>query len=132
MAIKRRTSKVTFDLLELGTLETTVFVMDPIPLGCDAIFGMDFLKTVNPKICWKTKSVSVGPAHSNSIEQEIEHCELKQFYMNHDHQSEGGITRVIGQTEFRKEMRNLQKKDSNTFCFMINAREPTEKAQTRK
>ena len=31
--IKRKVARISLDLLELGSLETWVFVMDPIPMG---------------------------------------------------------------------------------------------------
>ena len=54
ISIKRRITNFEFENEELGRLYTSSFVMDPIPLGCDMILGMEFLKQTNPIINWNT------------------------------------------------------------------------------
>jgi len=61
ISFQRRVARCKFDLGDLGTLETFVFIMDPIPFGCDVILGMEFFEAVNPKINWREGSTSTGP-----------------------------------------------------------------------
>jgi hypothetical protein len=56
--IKRRVTRCDFNLFDLGNYSAYVFVMDPIPFGYDAIFGLDFLNKVNPIIDWPSQEAS--------------------------------------------------------------------------
>ena len=128
LQIKRRVAKCTFDLLSLGTLETHVFVMDPIPLGCDIIFGLDFLETVNPQIDWKTKTAcpkQVEIEHDtpepnplqNHYAQEIEHRNLMMRHTIEEFQTTGEPTLVIGPEECELEMKKLWKLGLEHFAL---------------
>lgn len=130
--IKRRIAKVKFQLYNLGKFETSVFVMDNIPLGCEAIFGMDFLKIMNPKICWESGNVTMDTKKTHmEIENEIQYTKTMLHYTNHGHRSSKGETKVINSKSFKKEIRKMsQTKDS--FCFIINPQEMTEKKQRYK
>lgn len=119
ITIKRRVAKCTFDLLGLGTLETYVFVMDPIPFNCDIIFGMNFMEVVNPQIDWNRKQVvpPLEPPHF-TISDEMKHQELMFHFMEQEYLGNGEPTKVITMEEFERSM-NAPISDGS-FYFIIN------------
>jgi predicted aspartyl protease len=59
LTVKRCVARVKFDLGDIGRIDSYVFVLDHLPMECDVLFGMDFLRTVNPIIDWKTGRLDV-------------------------------------------------------------------------
>ena len=131
--IKRRVARCSFDLLELGKWDTQVFVMDPIPLGCDAIFGLGFLRAINPEIDWQTGKVTPGQSAGTNgrafLQQEIMHRNVMMQFIN-GRETATGTTKVICPSEYEAELAKVDKNCDDTFFFIIQARqEPTGKAQ---
>ena len=136
ISIKRRVAKCTFDLLKLGVLDTYVFVMDPIPLGYDVLFGYDFLETVNPNIDWKNRQVSVEKntfANNSPTHVEDERAfNARMFFHQEQEYAEGGTnTLVINMDEYVRELETAEKNSDGSVFFVINPQDtkPNEKAQ---
>ena len=133
----RRVAKARFDLLDLGTLETMVFVMDPIPVRCDVLFGMDFLRTVNPNIDWQKRRISVGPSNgeaaitqpvnpsntitddANVLQEEIRHQESLFVFQEQTYESSVGPTQIISSEQYEQDLKQFQS-DPDTFFFIIS------------
>ncbi len=132
---KRLVAVAQFEFEGLGKHEFPVFVMDPIPMGCDAIFGMDFLKLANPVIDWKKgvfysrpqlPAPELRPAEQEAklrsfvlqeqYRMEITHREHMMSMMETDYDCGSGPTRVIGPDEYEKE---LAANESDAFFFII-------------
>lgn len=132
--MKRRVVCCTIDLLTLGTLKTYVFVMDPIPLDCDIIFGMDFLRTVNPIINWQTGIALPGDEVASTQDEkyldEIKYNNAMFYYREHGYKSSTGVTKVIGWEEYEEEMADCMASGGDMVFFVMQPRETsTEKAQ---
>lgn len=124
MTVERRVAEVEFDLGPLGSLQTYVYVMDSLPLHKDAIFGMDFLKSVNPIIDWRA-----GDVRPN--------MEDKQAYQTHDklhfhrftpHVSSSGETMVISFEEYEQ----LLKEEAESLFFTIHPKPIADTAKVKR
>ena len=140
--IERRVAEGTFAMEGIGTYTTCVYVMDVIPMDADAIFGMDFLMDVNPKIDWK-KGTATGRAgvskpsdavYGNArghIQEEQKVIEKLHFHRFVEHESEKhGKTKVITMEEYLQEVKEAT---DETLFFMVNpVDKETEKAKRFK
>lgn len=120
MQITRRITEILFDLGNLGPFDTKVFVMDHIPLQCDAIFGMEFLEHFNPSICWKEKTViATQPSSVPTDHNEDAHMAHMCYYLHNDHVSSSGITRFVNNGPLLdQELKALNMASIDTFCFL--------------
>lgn len=137
--IPRRVSKCSFDLLELGEYESTIFIMDSIPLQCDAILGTDFLTTVNPYIDWRNKSAR------RVVDKEDDECkdqqqlkmdderysELMLYHQEFDCVTASGRTTVIRQGEYLRELAEGHT-TSSEFFFIVNPVDDLDTAKVRR
>lgn len=134
--IARRVAQVKFDLLQLGTFETDVFVLDPIPMGKDALFGMDFLIPVNPRIDWRNGTLAVScdtgegaeTERSARVREEMKFLTTQQFYYAKQEsvKSERGWTKLISRDDY---LRELERKDS--MCFTIYPQAKKERIESQ-
>lgn len=131
LQVNRRTTEISFDLGNLGPFNTKVFVLDHIPLNCDAIFGMEFLEHFNPSICWKSKAINMEPpAESHAIVEEDDYVAKMHHYFHYDYNSPSGITRIINEDQFcDQELKSIKPDSTDTFCFIINPVDQTEIGQ---
>jgi gag-polyprotein putative aspartyl protease len=129
MAVPRRIAQVTINLGSLGTLDTHVFVLDVLPMHAEAIFGMDFLKTVNPSINWAMRTTAISKNETNFMH--IMEDEINFQYHMHVHRVKPykGETSVISTDEYEKE---LGRADAGENMFFILNPLDTEKAQRFK
>ena len=128
MRMKRRVARVLFDLGAVGTLDTYVFVMDVLPMQAQAIFGMDFLETVNPKIVWRTGAVTPGDIQGSGlqpkwIDEEAQFQHSMFVHRLEPFASQGGDTRVISIDEYERELATA----CESATFFILHPTPTEK-----
>lgn len=115
--MKRRVAHIEFDLGRLGTYATYVFVIDPIPIGVDVLFGMDFLINVNPDIDWIKKTTSLRSLQSEKIiTEERDRLETLFHFSTTPHLSESGETLIIDTDEYLKE---IEKNEPNDYFFVI-------------
>ena len=131
LEMKRRISDVLFDLGDLGLFSTIVFVMEHIPLKCDAIFGMDFLEKFNPSICWKNKILNNGQPVISQLNSDEDQCQVKMCqYVYQDHISASGNTRIINNSELLdQELKSFKMGSADAFCFFIKPVDQTEKVK---
>lgn len=133
--MKRRIARVFFDMGALGTYDADVFVMDKVPTGAEAIFGMDFLRTVNPTIDWQQASVAVREQKQQVayIEEEIRHHEAMYSHRYEEiYKKEPDFrTRLISPEEFEEDLKAAHPEN---FFFVLNpiTDKETEKAQRFK
>ena len=130
--LKRRVGQCQFDFLDLGMMDTTFFALENIPMGCDAILGMEFLSTMNPNIDWSTRQVSAGKAKDSSGEPrntEQQHRQMMHYYMNYAYESPSGKTSVITQEELDEELAGEDTTSPEVFFFAIR---PVESRATEK
>jgi Retroviral aspartyl protease len=115
--IQRRIAKMNFELPLKKCYGTYVFVMDPIPIGADILFGMEFLNALNPTIDWRTKSLTFQDQHKGEEEQEIGH--IQQIYLHTEvpHQSDSGDTLIIDFDEYLKDM---ELSNGDSYFFVLN------------
>lgn len=140
ISLKRRVARCVIDLGELGSLDTFVFIMDPIPFGCDMILGMEFFEAVNPRINWRDHSMSMGPDgkcqfSTQTILEEIQHQERLNHYMIEEYGSPDNNTKVITAADFEKELKKAKYCSEGSFFFIINPQNDdncSEKAQRQR
>jgi RNase H-like domain found in reverse transcriptase/Integrase zinc binding domain/Reverse transcriptase (RNA-dependent DNA polymerase)/Chromo (CHRromatin Organisation MOdifier) domain len=139
ISIERRVAECTFNLNELGNYKAAVFVMDSIPMNCDAIFGTVFLKQINPQIDWRNLSTKPAPVEqhgktSNDV-YDPQHRELMNYHMTHELVTPSGGTTVIRQQAFEQELAGGLTDSPEEFFFVLRpivASRDTEKTQRYK
>ena len=135
LIVKRRVSRCEVEIDNLEIFSSLVFVMEPIPLNCDVILGMEFLKDINPIIDWQLKTLSSRPVKNITAQRSKElmeqtHLENLFLYREKDYLCKGMKTRVITSSEYEMELKQLNQCDQDTFCFVINPRNvESEKSQ---
>ena len=128
--LRKREATGVFNLFHLGEITVDVLVMDPIPGDCDAIFGMQFLKHVNPDIDWITgtlapKDLATQDKPSNdSVLEEINHLTQVFHYNQVYYMKQGQETRVISKEELEDDVEQIGPGDCSTFSFLIRTCEP--------
>lgn len=122
LTVKRCVARVKFDLGDIGRIDSYVFVLDHLPMECDVLFGMDFLRTVNPIIDWKTgRLLGSGLDVTTPVEElPVRHEDLVTGVNS---------TRVISAEEFMSELASLDDKSPDEFFFMVNPIADTGKIQ---
>ena len=130
ITLKKREATGLFDLFHLGEISIDVLIMDPIPGECDAIFGLQFLKHVNPDIDWITGTLapkdfeSQDKTSKNSVLEEINHL-TQVFHHNQVYfMKQGQETRVISTKELEDDVEQIGPGDCNTFSFLLRTCEP--------
>ena len=96
ISIKRRIAECDFGNENLGRIHSKVFVMDDIPLGCDMILGMEFLRMVNPVIDWNTGRATVPVVRRSDVQQNISSKEIEVIENNI-------LLNTYGEEELKKE-----------------------------
>jgi hypothetical protein len=133
--VKRKTASCLFHINGLGKYQTQVLVMDPIPLDCDAIFGINFFRQINPQIDWRTNTATLGNKNAsdadNDVQKNLEFENLMMFHKNEEKVINGEGTLVIDFDELQKEIQEAEANSNDTFFFMLNAI-PEEQTDTEK
>jgi Reverse transcriptase (RNA-dependent DNA polymerase)/Retroviral aspartyl protease len=133
--LERVVCQCAFDLGDLGSFETQAFILDKIPLQFDAILGMTFLESVNPTIDWQARTLTTT---SNKITNNLHHLDKHEdkmlYYMDHDYSSVSGLTRIIEQEEYDKNLAGMHTTIPEHYFFVVLPVNDvdTEKAQRYK
>jgi hypothetical protein len=104
--------------------------LDKIPLQFDAILGMTFLENVNPIINWQARTLTTtGNNTTKDIHHLDKHDEQMLFYMDNDYASVSGVTRVIKQEAYDKDLAEMETSTPENFFFVIH---PVDSSNTEK
>jgi hypothetical protein len=133
MKMQKKLATCVFNLGDLGNFKSDVLIMDHIPVDCEAIFGTDFLMTINPNINWKTRTASPrNISTQHKLRNETEYRNLMMFHRVATLSVRGEDTLVIGPEELNNEFKMAEESSDGTFFFLLNPLEDNQCADSEK
>ena len=125
-----------------------IFLVMPVPEGCDILLGLPWLRTTNPDINWNNltlKNREINDAKILTMQQipraqrALKICgkrfrqsgitgdnRILKYYMMHGHHGTLGKTEIISKKQFDKMLR--KEKTLNVFMLKVNPDKDSEKA----